>query len=61
MTAQEARAYQAEGHFAPGSMGPKVEAVLSFLEAHPEGQALITDPPNIARALDGESGTWIEA
>ena len=61
MTAQEARAYQAEGHFAPGSMGPKVEAVLSFLEAHPEGQALITDPPNIARALDGETGTWIEA
>jgi carbamate kinase len=61
LTAEEARAYQAEGHFAPGSMGPKVEAVLSFLEAHPEGQALITDPPNIAKALDGESGTWLEA
>ena len=61
MTADEARAYQAEGHFAPGSMGPKIEAVLSFLEAHPKGQALITDPPNIARALDGETGTWIEA
>jgi carbamate kinase len=60
LTAEEARAYQAEGHFAPGSMGPKVEAVLSFLEAHPEGQALITDPPNIAKALDGESGTWLE-
>jgi carbamate kinase len=61
MTAAEARAYQKEGHFAPGSMGPKVEAVLSFLDAHPEGKALITDPPNIARALDGETGTWIEA
>jgi carbamate kinase len=61
MTAEEARAYHAEGHFAPGSMGPKVEAVLSFLEAHPEGRALITDPPNIARALDGETGTWITA
>jgi carbamate kinase len=60
MTAAEARAYYNEGHFAPGSMGPKVEAVLSFLEAHPEGKALITDPPNIARALDGETGTWIE-
>jgi carbamate kinase len=59
MTAEEARAYQAEGHFAPGSMGPKVEAVLSFLDAHPEGQALITDPANIARALDGETGTWV--
>jgi len=61
MTAEEARTYQAEGHFAPGSMGPKVEAVLSFLDAHPEGQALITDPPNIARALDGDTGTWIVA
>ena len=61
MTADEARAYHAEGHFKPGSMGPKIEAVLSFLDAHPAGKALITDPPNIARALDGESGTWIEA
>ncbi|NOR82159.1 MAG: carbamate kinase, partial [Ardenticatenales bacterium] len=61
MTAAEARAYHAEGHFKPGSMGPKIEAVLSFLEAHPKGKALITDPPNIARALDGKSGTWMEA
>jgi carbamate kinase len=61
MTAAEARAYQAEGHFKPGSMGPKIEAVLTFLDAYPEGKALITDPPNIARALDGKSGTWIEA
>ena len=61
MTAEEARAYQAEGHFKPGSMGPKVEAVLTFLDTYPAGKALITDPPNIARALDGESGTWIEA
>lgn len=61
MTADEARAYHAEGHFKPGSMGPKIEAVLSFLDAHPAGKVLITDPPNIARAMDGESGTWIEA
>jgi carbamate kinase len=61
MTAAEARAYYEQGHFAPGSMGPKIEAVLSFLEAHPGGKALITDPANIARALDGETGTWIEA
>jgi carbamate kinase len=60
MTTAEARAYYNEGHFAAGSMGPKIEAVLSFLEAHPEGKALITDPPNIARALDRETGTWIE-
>jgi carbamate kinase len=61
MTASEARTYLAEGHFKPGSMGPKVEAVLSFLDAYPEGQALITDPPNIAKALDRESGTWVVA
>jgi len=61
MTAAEARAYYAEGHFKPGSMGPKIEAVLSFLEGHPQGKALITDPANIAHALDGTTGTWIEA
>ena len=61
MTAADARAYHEQGHFAPGSMGPKIESVLSFLEAHPGGKALITDPANIARALDGETGTWVEA
>jgi carbamate kinase len=61
LTVAEARVYHAAGHFKPGSMGPKIEAVLAFLEAHPQGQVLITDPPNIARALDGESGTWIVA
>jgi carbamate kinase len=61
MTADEARAYHAAGHFKPGSMGPKIEAVLSFLQVHPGGRALITDPPNIIRALDGQGGTWIEA
>jgi carbamate kinase len=61
MTASEARSYYAEGHFKPGSMGPKIEAVLSYLDAYPKGKALITDPPNIARALDGKSGTWISS
>ena len=61
MTAAEARTYHAEGHFKPGSMGPKMQAVISFLEAYPAGKALITDPPNIVRALDGASGTWVEA
>jgi carbamate kinase len=61
MTAEEARQYYKEGHFKPGSMGPKIEAVLSFLEAYPEGKALITDPAHIADALDGKTGTWIVA
>jgi len=59
MTLSEARRYYAEGHFPPGNMGPKIEAVIQFLEANPEGKALITDPWNIERALDGETGTWI--
>jgi carbamate kinase len=61
LSADEARQYQAEGHFKPGSMGPKIEAVLSFLDNHPAGKALITDPPHIADALDEKSGTWLEA
>jgi carbamate kinase len=60
MNATEAKTYLAEGHFKPGSMGPKVEAALSFLDGHPAGKVLITDPPNITRALDNEDGTWIE-
>ena len=59
MTVAEARKYQMEGHFKPGSMGPKIEAVLSYLDACPAGKVLITDPPNIAGALDGKGGTWI--
>jgi carbamate kinase len=58
MTVAEAEQYIAEGHFAPGSMLPKVQAIVKFLK---EGgkKALITDPPNIQRALNGETGTWI--
>jgi len=58
MTVAEAERYIEEGHFAPGSMLPKIQAVIKFIE---EGgkQALITDPPNLKRALNGETGTWI--
>ena len=58
MTVSEAKQYIDEGHFAPGSMLPKVQAALRFIEAGGE-KALITDPPNIRRALNGETGTWI--
>jgi carbamate kinase len=58
MTVAEAKQYIAEGHFAPGSMLPKIQAIIKFLEAGGK-QALITDPPNIPRALNGETGTWI--
>ena len=58
MTLTEARRYMLEGHFAPGSMQPKIEAAISFLERGGP-QALITNPENIERALRGETGTCI--
>jgi len=59
MTLSEAKRYLAEGtHFAQGSMAPKIQAVINFLEAGGK-KAIITDPPNIARALAGETGTII--
>ena len=54
----EAQQYLAEGHFAAGSMGPKIEAVVQFLK-NGGPQALITNPENLERALKGETGTWI--
>ena len=58
ITAVQLQQYLEEGHFAPGSMRPKVEAILTFLNAG--GQtALITNPENIGRALHKESGTWV--
>ena len=59
MTLAEAKQLYQEGHFLAGSMGPKIEAIIAFLEANPNGQGLITDPPHIADALDGKTGTWI--
>lgn len=60
MTLDEAKAYLAEGtHFLEGSMKPKIEAVISFLEAGGE-EAVITSPENIEAAMDGETGTRIK-
>lgn len=56
LTLAEAKQYQAEGHFAKGSMGPKIDACISFLERGGQ-QALITNPENLSRALRGETGT----
>ena len=59
MTLEEAKGYLAEGvHFAKGSMAPKIQAIIWFLENGGK-QALITNPENIGRALKGETGTWI--
>jgi len=60
MTLAEAKRYLAEGHFAPGSMKPKIEAIIEFLESGGK-QALITDPQHLVPALEGRTGTWIVA
>jgi len=58
MTLAEAKRYMEEGHFAKGSMLPKIQAIIWFLEAG-GNEALVTNPANIARALRGETGTRI--
>ena len=59
MTLSEAKKLYVEGHFLSGSMGPKIEAIMAYLEANPKGQALVTKPETIIDALDGKTGTWI--
>ena len=55
------REHAAHGHFAGGSMGPKVEAALRFVEADPHGgrTAVITDLDSIIDAIAGEAGTVV--
>jgi carbamate kinase len=61
ITLAEAKKYMAEGtHFAKGSMAPKMQAIIWFLEAGGK-EAIITNPENIGRALKGETGTHIVA
>lgn len=55
----EAQKYMKEGQFAAGSMLPKIEACLSFVEGHPEREALITSLDGLDDALTGKVGTVI--
>ena len=59
MTLAEAKQYLSEGsHFAKGSMAPKIQAIIWYMESGGK-RALITSPENIGRALRNETGTWI--
>ncbi|MCC6259444.1 MAG: carbamate kinase [Anaerolineales bacterium] len=59
MTVAEAKKYLEEGaHFAKGSMAPKIQAAIWYLE-NGGTEALITNPENIGKALRKETGTWI--
>jgi len=53
---EEARKYLDQGHFAKGSMEPKVQAIIGYLENGGQ-EAIVTNPENIGRALAGETGT----
>ncbi len=54
----EIKRYLKEGHFKPGSMKPKIEAIIQFLEGGGE-KAIITSPENLLSAFKGDSGTTI--
>ena len=58
MTLDEARRYYAQDQFDKGSMGPKIQALIEFLEAGGK-QGLITSPASLGRALAGETGTLV--
>lgn len=58
LTLDEAKQFLAEGHFHKGSMGPKIQAIIWYLEGGGK-EALITNPENLERALEGKTGTRI--
>ena len=56
VTLEELERLHAEGHFPPGSMGPKIEAVMGYLRAGGR-RALITNPESLPQAIEGRAGT----
>jgi len=58
ITLEQAKKYMEEGHFAKGSMGPKIEASILFLEKGGK-RTIITEPTYITKALKNEAGTII--
>lgn len=58
MSLEEAKRYLSEGHFAPGSMGPKIEGAIEFLEGGGE-EVVITTPELVGEALKGRAGTRV--
>lgn len=59
LTVEEAERYIEEGHFAPGSMLPKIEAALMFVKSKPGRKAIITSLDKAVEALEGRAGTTI--
>jgi len=59
MSTDEAMRYLAQGHFAPGSMGPKIEAAVEFVE-NGGGKAVVCKAEDVVKAVEGRAGTMIE-
>lgn len=60
LTVNEANRLITQNQFGKGSMLPKVEAILSYLEKYPAGQGIITDPASMTKAVKGLAGTKIQ-
>ena len=61
MTVAEAWRHLADGQFPAGSMGPKIEAAIDFLESagDPDARVIICDLAHLMDAINGSDGTWI--
>ena len=59
MTVEQAEQYIEEGHFAAGSMLPKVRAAIKFVQGNPDKKAIITSLDKARAALNGEAGTVV--
>jgi len=62
LTVAEAKQHLADGQFPPGSMGPKIESAIDYLEAveNPDARVIICDLKRLMAAIKGRDGTWIE-
>jgi len=58
LSVSEARTLSAEGQFAPGSMLPKIQALMDFVQATGR-EGIISDPLHLGAALEGNAGTRI--
>jgi len=61
MNVEQAKRYLEEGHFKPGSMGPKVKAALRFASSRPDRKCIITSLDKVSEALRGQAGTLVTA
>ncbi|WEM44456.1 carbamate kinase (plasmid) [Photobacterium sp. DA100] len=59
LTPTDAKVLSEQGQFGEGSMKPKVDALLQFLEGNPDGAGVITKASTLIQAIDSKTGTWI--